>query len=101
VRGARVTAPYVFRASTLRIHRFYRTEYYADSLGGWTKITDPAGKIRKQLKDGLGRLAGVIEDSNGLNYSTSYEYDALDNLTHVNQSGRERSFSYSSLGGNL
>jgi RHS repeat-associated protein len=65
--------------------------------GIWTEVTDPAGKVRKQRVDALGRLLEVVEDSNGLNYSTTYSYDPLGNLTQVHQSGQTRSFYYSSL----
>ncbi|PYR81184.1 MAG: hypothetical protein DMG18_16735 [Acidobacteria bacterium] len=65
-------------------------------------ITDPASKVRQQKRDPLGRLTQVIEDPNdlnpnGLNYSTTYSYDALDNLTGVVQGVQSRSFVYSSL----
>jgi RHS repeat-associated protein len=66
----------------------------------WTIVTDPAGKIRKQMRDGLGRLAQVIEDpgnSPALNYSTTYAYDPLDNLTGVTQGAQTRAFVYGSL----
>jgi RHS repeat-associated protein len=63
----------------------------------WTIVTDPAGKVRKQKRDGLGRLVQVIEDPSGLNYSTTYGYDALDNLTGVTQGAQTRTFVYSSL----
>ena len=57
----------------------------------WTTATDPAGKVRKQRVDALGRLVEVVEDPgsgpNALNYITAYEYDALDNLTKVTQGG--------------
>jgi YD repeat-containing protein len=63
-----------------------------------TTVTDEAGKMRKSCADGLGRMTGVWEDPNGLNYPTSYTYDALDNLLSVTQSGsRQRTFSYDSL----
>ncbi len=63
-----------------------------------TTITDPASKQNRQIVDGLGRLTQVIEDPNGLNYSTTYAYDTLGNLTQVNQGVQTRSFIYSSLG---
>ena len=64
----------------------------------WIAITDPTGKIRKERRDALGRLAEVIEDPTGLNYVTTYTYDLLDNLLTTTQSGQIRSFTYSSLG---
>jgi RHS repeat-associated protein len=70
-----------------------------------TEITDPANKTRRQQVDVLGRLIEVVEDPTGLNYSTKYVYDALDNLTEVlqgnavNPAGNQmRKFYYSSLG---
>jgi RHS repeat-associated protein len=66
----------------------------------WTMVTDPAGKARMQKVDVLGRLVEVVEDpgaSPKLNYSTTYSYDALDNLTQVVQGVQTRGFTYSSL----
>jgi RHS repeat-associated protein len=40
----------------------------------------------------------MIEDPNGLSYSTTYAYDVLGNLTQVNQGVQIRTFIYSSLG---
>jgi RHS repeat-associated protein len=63
----------------------------------WTVVTDPAGKVRKQRRDALGRIVEVVEDPSGLNYSTTYTYDPLDNLVLVTQGAETRSFAYSSL----
>ncbi|HYR91054.1 MAG TPA: hypothetical protein VE422_43760 [Terriglobia bacterium] len=63
----------------------------------WTKQTDPAGKVRHQRRDALGRLLQVVEDPSTLNYSTTYTYDPLDNLVGVTQGSQTRSFTYSSL----
>ena len=63
-----------------------------------TTVTDQAGKQRRRVADGLGRLTQVVEDPAGLNYATNYVYDALDNLTTVTQGTQpSRSFVYSSL----
>lgn len=70
------------------------TVYDAD----WTIFTDPAGKVRKERRDGLGRLVEVVEDPSGLNYSTTYSYNTLDNLVGVAQGAQTRTFQYSSLG---
>ncbi len=65
--------------------------------------TDETSKARKWCVDGLGRMTGVWEDPAGLNYETDYQYDALGNLTYVNQKGsnvanaRTRTFHYDSL----
>jgi RHS repeat-associated protein len=66
--------------------------------GAVTTITDPAGKVRTQTQDPLGRLIEVVEDPSGLNYHTTYYYDVHDNLTGVSQGGQARSFVYTSLG---
>jgi len=71
--------------------------------GNCITSTDEAGKARKSCADGLGRMTGVWEDSSGLNYETDYVYNALGNLTNVNQKGsnsanaRTRTFQYDSL----
>jgi RHS repeat-associated protein len=64
-------------------------------------ITDEAGKARYVCADGVGRMASVTEDPGSgshLNYSTTYSYNALSNLTGVTQSSsRTRTFVYDSL----
>lgn len=61
-------------------------------------VTDESGKARQACTDSLGRLTSVLEDPGGLNYSTSYTYDAMNDLTGVTQSGsRQRTFVYDSL----
>jgi RHS repeat-associated protein len=71
-----------------------------------TTVTDEVGNARQSCADGLGRMASVLEDpgsSPHLNYTTDYTYDALGNLTFVNQIGssggqpRTRTFLYDSL----
>lgn len=65
--------------------------------GNTVTVTDQADKQRKSVTDALGRLKEVYEDPNGLNYLTSYSYDALDNLTTVIQGSQTRTFVYDSL----
>ncbi len=67
--------------------------------GNTVTVTDQAGKKRKSETDALGRLTKVTEDptSGGLNYDTTYLYDALDNLRQVTQGTQTRFFSYDSL----
>lgn len=63
-----------------------------------TTVTDEAGKTRESCTDGLGRMTTVVEDPTGFGYTTTYGYDALDDLISVVQSGqRNRSFTYDSL----
>ena len=56
-----------------------------------------SGSSRVTATDGLGRLVAVWEDPGGYNYQTTYQYDALDDLTQVNQGTETRSFLYDSL----
>jgi len=71
----------------------------------FTTVTDQAGKVRRSMIDGLGRLARVDEpggsgglgDKTSPNQPTSYTYNALNNLTQVNQGAQTRTFVYSSL----
>jgi RHS repeat-associated protein len=70
-----------------------------------TIVIDEVGNQREPCNDGLGRLTGVLEAPNvsGYNLSTTYQYDALDDLTNVTQNGnsssnpRVRNFVYDSL----
>jgi YD repeat-containing protein len=65
--------------------------------------------VRTTTADALGRITKVVEDPGSpvcsasvpqpchFNYITTYGYDALDDLTGVNQSGQMRTFTYDSL----
>jgi RHS repeat-associated protein len=69
--------------------------------GNQTTVTDPAGKVRTMITDGLGRLSSVTEDpgaSPHLAYLTTYAYDVLNNLTSVTQGTQTRTFVYDNLG---
>ena len=74
--------------------------------GNYTTVTDEAGKSRRSMQDGLGRLARVDEPNpnNDLGtldnplQPTVYTYDAPGNLKQVNQGVQTRTFDYSSLG---
>ncbi|HEY0377477.1 MAG TPA: RHS repeat-associated core domain-containing protein [Pyrinomonadaceae bacterium] len=71
----------------------------------FTTVTDQAGKVRRSMSDGLGRLDRVDEPnvSNSLGTTsapvqpTDYTYDALSNLTQVSQGSQTRTFAYDSL----
>ena len=65
--------------------------------GNIVTVTDQAGKSRKSVSDALGRLTTVYEDPSGVNYSTSYVYDVLGDLTTVSQGSQTRTFAYDSL----
>lgn len=65
--------------------------------GNQTTVTDQAGKARRSFTDALGRLTTVVEDPAGLNYTTGYLYDTLDNLTTVAQGAQTRTFTDDSL----
>ncbi len=53
--------------------------------GNSVTVTDQTTKKRQSVSDALGRLVEVYEDPNGWSYSTSYQYDTLDNLASVTQ----------------
>ena len=71
----------------------------------FTTVTDQAGKVRRSMVDGLGRLIRVDEPdgSNNLGSTSSpvqpthYAYDVFGNLLTVTQGAQTRSFSYDSL----
>jgi RHS repeat-associated protein len=69
------------------------TSYNAEQ----TTATDQAGKQRKSVVDGLGRLVKVFEDPAVSNFETDYSYDALGNLVQVDQGSQHRYFGYDSL----
>ena len=81
-----------------------QTSYNAEQ----TTVTDQAGKKRRSVTDGLGRLVGVDEpDASGSLddtatppqplQPTNYTYDALGNLVQVDQGTQHRYFTYDSL----
>ena len=72
--------------------------------GIYTTLTDQANKTRRQKIDALGRVIRLDEPtSSGLgttsspNQATSYDYDVLDNLVHIDQGSQDRYFKYDSL----
>ncbi|MGB7624666.1 MAG: hypothetical protein WBN92_20160, partial [Terriglobia bacterium] len=72
--------------------------------GTQTTVWDPANKQRRSTTDALGRLTQVEEmqeyPSTAIYATTTYGYDALDDLTTVNQGGsggQYRTFNYDSL----
>lgn len=93
------------------------TTTFSDALGRATKVRTPDNSIartsysgnavtasdqithsRLSVSDALGRLSKVYEDPSGFDYLSSYEYDALGNLTKVTQDTQPaRTFVYDSL----
>jgi RHS repeat-associated protein len=65
--------------------------------GNQVTVQDQKSKARSSVTDALGRLRSVVEDPNGLAYQTSYDYDALGNLSIVTQGAQHRYFMYDSL----
>ncbi len=66
--------------------------------GAITTITDPAGAARRNTADALGRLVTVVENpNNSPSYTSTYGYDALDNLRTVTQGNQTRTFVYDAL----
>ena len=77
----------------------YDAAYSSEGLLSARRRTiDPAGKMRDEYHDALGRLRQVSEDPFGQSYVTVYRYDPLGNLTDVTQGAQTRTFEYSSLG---
>jgi RHS repeat-associated protein len=67
----------------------------ATCSGPTTNVTDQASNTTKYCQDGLGRLVGVTDAAGNL---AQNDYDLLDDLIKVTQSGQTRAFEYSSLG---
>ncbi|MBA3241760.1 MAG: RHS repeat-associated core domain-containing protein [Acidobacteria bacterium] len=84
----------VKKTTTMPDAAFATTSY----SGNTVTVTDQTSKSRRSVSDALGRLKEVYEDPNGLNYLTSYTYDALGNLRRVVQGSQSRYFMYDSLG---
>jgi RHS repeat-associated protein len=75
------------------------TSLYTDNT---VTTTDPVGKQRKGVVDGLGRLTSVYEpdptNGNSLTLQTSYSYNVLNQLTQVTQGSQTRTYAYDALG---
>lgn len=65
--------------------------------GNSTTVTDQAGKAKTIVKDALGRTKQVVENPGGLAHSTTYTYDALDNMRKVVQDQQQRFYMYDAL----
>jgi RHS repeat-associated protein len=77
------------------------TDYQSTAGPPRVRVIDPAGKSVDRYADGLGRLVSVVEDPDTLAYVTTYQYDALSNLTLATQTEggviQQRDFSYTTL----
>lgn len=68
--------------------------------GSETTVTDQVGRKKRSVVDGLGRLVSVTEQdttTGSLTVTTSYTYNAVDDLLQINQGGQIRSFIYDAL----
>ncbi|HEV3037800.1 MAG TPA: RHS repeat-associated core domain-containing protein [Candidatus Angelobacter sp.] len=69
--------------------------------GNVTTVTDQALKTRQSTHDSLGRLTQVVENPTQVNgessQTTTFGYDALDNLASVNQGAQQRFYLHDSL----
>jgi RHS repeat-associated protein len=67
-----------------------------------TTVTDPAGKARKSVSDGLGRLTSLYEpdvtNGNSLTLLTSYTYSVLNGLATVTQGAQTRTYVHDDIG---
>lgn len=64
----------------------------SSTVGATVTVTDQVGRLKKTETDGLGRTVNTIEQdpaTGGMTWTTSYSYDALDNLTGVNQNNHQ------------
>ena len=93
------TAPNIGSAGLIGQALFVYNEGVAGITGVGQQVTDESGNVTQTVKDGLGRVSGVVEyPSSGSIYQTVYTYDGLDNLYSANQSGQMRNFVYDSQG---
>jgi YD repeat-containing protein len=61
-------------------------------------VADQLGKTKKSETNALGQVTKVYEDPSGVNWLTTYDYDALGDLTKVTQGNQPvRIFFYDSL----
>jgi RHS repeat-associated protein len=71
--------------------------------GNKKTVIDQSGRKRSGISDALGNVVQVIEDpntngqTNKLNYTTSYTFDALGNIRKITQDNQSRYYSYDAL----
>lgn len=59
------------------------TDFTYDANGNSSTVTDALGTVTGNAYDPLNRLAGTLQDVGGINASTGFAYDAMDNLVEV------------------
>lgn len=74
-----------------------------NAYSGWvTTTTDPNGDIKDYIQDAFGNLAQVVEHGAASNATTTYMYDAANNLANITDAlGNVRTFTYDGLGDRL
>ncbi|AWV06537.1 type IV secretion protein Rhs [Lysobacter maris] len=75
------------------------TDFTYDTNGNLETVTDALSRVTQNDYDPLNRLIGSLRDVGGIEASTAFEYDALDNLTQVTDpKGLDTVYSYNGLG---
>jgi RHS repeat-associated protein len=76
------------------------TTAYVDGSNPWTIVsTDEATKVHKYVLDAYGRTNQVIEVTSAGNYTTTYSYDLIGNLTNITDNAANSiQFAYNDLG---
>lgn len=73
------------------------TTYDAD--GNPNLVTDPLSRVVDHDYDPLNRIARTVQDPGGIGAETTYQYDALDNVTRVTDpKGLQTNYSYNGFG---
>jgi RHS repeat-associated protein len=74
-----------------------------NTYSGWTTTTtDPNGDIKDSIQDAYGNLAQIVEHGLTSNATTTYTYDAANNLANITDAlGNVRNFTYDGLGDEL
>ncbi|NLE38963.1 MAG: RHS repeat-associated core domain-containing protein, partial [Pirellulaceae bacterium] len=72
------------------------TNYYYDPVGRLASLVDPVGNTTSWVYDGLGRM---IEETNELDDTRSFEYDNAGNLIQkIDRNGRVTQYGYDGIG---
>ncbi len=75
------------------------TGFTYDANGNTNTVTDALTRVTDNDYDPLNRLSRTLQDVGGINAQTSFQYDALDNLTQVTDpKGLNTGYSYNGLG---